>query len=108
MTYLLALDQGTTSSRSIVFNPQGQIVAMAQQEITQIYPQPGWVEHDPLQIWQTQLATMALLAAQKLQGGPLADAIRFPDHAETLAKLKQAYANDPKAQRLLTLINALR
>jgi hypothetical protein len=57
---------------------------------------------------QTQLATLALLAAQKLQGGPLADAIRFPDHSETIAKLKQTYANDPKAQRLLTLINALR
>ena len=57
MTYLLALDQGTSSSRSIVFNAQGQIMAMAQQEITQIYPQPGWVEHDPMQIWQTQLAT---------------------------------------------------
>jgi Mg-chelatase subunit ChlD len=57
---------------------------------------------------QTQLATLVLLAAQKLQGGPLADAIRFPDHAETLAKLKQTYANDPKAQRLLTLINALK
>lgn len=57
MTYLLALDQGTSSSRSIVFNAQGQIMAMAQQEITQIYPQPGWVEHDPWQIWQTQLAT---------------------------------------------------
>ena len=57
---------------------------------------------------QTQLATLALLAAQKLQGGPLADAIRFPDHAETIAKLKQAYANDAKAQRLLTLINALK
>ncbi len=47
MTYLLALDQGTSSSRSIVFNAHGQIMAMAQQEITQIYPQPGWVEHDP-------------------------------------------------------------
>ena len=57
MTYLLALDQGTSSSRSIVFNAQGQIMAMAQQEIRQIYPQPGWVEHDPWQIWQTQLAT---------------------------------------------------
>ena len=57
MTYILALDQGTSSSRSVVFNLQGQIVAMAQQEITQIYPQPGWVEHNPLQIWQTQLAT---------------------------------------------------
>ena len=57
MTYILTLDQGTSSSRSIVFNQQGQIVAMAQQEITQIYPQPGWVEHDPMQIWQIQLAT---------------------------------------------------
>ena len=57
MTYLLALDQGTSSSRSIVFDAQGAIVAMAQQEITQIYPQPGWVEHDPLEIWRTQLAT---------------------------------------------------
>jgi Mg-chelatase subunit ChlD/tetratricopeptide (TPR) repeat protein len=57
---------------------------------------------------QTQLATLALLAAQKLQGGPLADAIRFGDHTETIAKLKQTYANDEKAQRLLTLINALR
>ena len=57
MTYLLALDQGTSSSRSIVFDTQGAIVAMAQQEITQIYPRPGWVEHDPLEIWRTQLAT---------------------------------------------------
>ena len=57
---------------------------------------------------KTQLATLALLAAQKLQGGPLADAIRFPDHAETIAKLKQTYANDAKTQRMLTLIDALR
>jgi len=57
MTYLLALDQGTSSSRSIVFNCQGQVLAMAQQELTQRYPQPGWVEHDPMEIWLTQLAT---------------------------------------------------
>jgi len=57
MTYLLALDQGTSSSRSIVFNGQGLVVSMAQQELTQHYPQPGWVEHDPLEIWCTQLAT---------------------------------------------------
>ena len=57
MTYLLALDQGTSSSRSIVFDAQGRIVAMAQEELTQFYPQPGWVEHDPLEIWRTQLAT---------------------------------------------------
>ena len=57
MTYLLALDQGTSSSRAIVFDAQGQVVAMSQQELTQRYPQPGWVEHDPMEIWRTQLAT---------------------------------------------------
>jgi glycerol kinase len=57
MTYLLALDQGTSSSRSIVFDADGRIVAMAQREFRQIYPQPGWVEHDPEDLWQTQLAT---------------------------------------------------
>ena len=56
-TYLLALDQGTSSCRSIVFDPSGQILAMAQKELTQIYPQPGWVEHDALEIWRLQLAT---------------------------------------------------
>ena len=57
MTYLLALDQGTSSSRSIVFDAAGHIVALAQQELPQIYPRPGWVEHDPMEIWRTQLAT---------------------------------------------------
>ena len=64
MTYLLALDQGTSSSRSIVFNGQGQVVAQAQQELTQHYPQPGWVEHDPLEIWRTQLATARTVLAK--------------------------------------------
>ena len=57
MTYLLALDQGTSSSRSIVFDASGCIVSMAQREFRQIFPQPGWVEHDPMEIWNTQLAT---------------------------------------------------
>jgi glycerol kinase len=57
MTYLLALDQGTSSSRSIVFDSLGQIVAIAQRELPQIFPQPGWVEHDALEIWRGQLAT---------------------------------------------------
>ena len=57
MTYLLALDQGTSSSRSIVFDERGHIVALAQRELPQIYPQPGWVEHDALEIWRTQLET---------------------------------------------------
>ena len=72
MTYILALDQGTSSSRSIVFDAQGHIVAMAQREFRQIFPQPGWVEHDPNEIWQSQLATaqealaMAGLKAQDI------------------------------------------
>ena len=57
MPYLLALDQGTSSSRSIVFDETGHIVAQAQREFRQIFPQPGWVEHDPDEIWSSQLAT---------------------------------------------------
>ena len=64
MTYILALDQGTTSSRSIVFDARGHIVAIAQQEIQQIYPQPGWVEHKPLEIWSSQLATARQVLAK--------------------------------------------
>ncbi len=63
MSYLLALDQGTSSSRSIVFDDRGRIVAMAQREFRQIYPQPGWVEHDAEEIWQTQLATARMSVA---------------------------------------------
>jgi glycerol kinase len=55
--HLLALDQGTSSSRSIVFDRSGRIVAIAQREFRQVYPQPGWVEHDPIELWTTQLAT---------------------------------------------------
>ncbi|MDB5891140.1 MAG: glpK [Polaromonas sp.] len=69
MTYLLALDQGTSSSRSIVFDEHGHVIAQAQQELPQIYPRPGWVEHDPMVIWQTQLATAReCLALAALKG----------------------------------------
>jgi glycerol kinase len=54
MKYILALDQGTTSSRAIVFDHSGSIVAVAQKEFPQIFPKPGWVEHDPREIWSTQ------------------------------------------------------
>ncbi|MDP1978608.1 glycerol kinase GlpK [Undibacterium sp.] len=57
MTYLLALDQGTSSSRSIIFNERGELIATAQQEFRQIFPQPGWVEHDAMEIWQSQFST---------------------------------------------------
>src|SRR3954469_4362113 len=55
--YILALDQGTTSSRAIVFGRSGEIIAVAQKEFQQIYPQPGWVEHNPLEIWASQNST---------------------------------------------------
>jgi len=55
MKYILALDQGTTSSRAILFDKKGNIVATEQQEFTQIFPQPGWVEHNAKEIWNTQL-----------------------------------------------------
>ena len=58
-SYILALDQGTTSSRAIIFNNNGEIVAIAQKEFEQIFPQPGWVEHNPMEIWSTQLGVAA-------------------------------------------------
>ena len=54
--YILSLDQGTTSSRAIIFNHKGDVCAIAQKEIEQIFPIPGWVEHNPIEIWSTQLA----------------------------------------------------
>lgn len=54
-SYVMALDQGTTSSRCILFNHQGEICSMVQEELQQIFPQPGWVEHDPIEIWESQL-----------------------------------------------------
>ena len=57
MKYILSLDQGTTSSRAIVFDRAGRVKSVSQKEFPQIFPQPGWVEHDPEAIWKTQLAT---------------------------------------------------
>src|SRR5690606_24698272 len=73
MRYVLALDQGTTSSRAIVFDEQGRPVASAQRELPQIYPQPGWVEHDPREIFtgQRDVARQALREA----GVPMKDVI---------------------------------
>ncbi len=63
--YIMALDQGTTSSRCIIFDKQGKMKGVAQKEFTQIYPKPGWVEHDPMEIWSTQVS-VALEAMAKL------------------------------------------
>ena len=65
MQYIMSLDQGTTSSRCILFDKQGNIISMAQKEYQQIYPKAGWVEHDPMEIWQTQLEVAQQAIAQK-------------------------------------------
>ena len=62
--YIIALDQGTTSSRAIAFDRAGRIIAMAQKELTQIYPQPGYVEQDPLEIYATQSGVLAEVLAK--------------------------------------------
>ncbi|WP_427914475.1 glycerol kinase GlpK [Ramlibacter sp. MMS24-I3-19] len=83
MTYLLALDQGTSSSRSIVFDAHGGIVAMAQRELPQIYPQPGWVEHDALRIWDDQLATAREALARAGIGAKDVAALGITNQRET-------------------------
>ena len=65
MKYILSLDQGTTSSRAILFNENGEMLSTAQKEFKQYYPEPGWVEHDPMEIWDTQLE-VARKAIEKL------------------------------------------
>ena len=64
MNYILAIDQGTTSSRTIIFDKDSQIVSFGQKEFTQIFPKSGWVEHNPFEIWETQVST-AIEALQK-------------------------------------------
>ena len=72
--YILALDQGTTSSRAILFNEAGQPVAAAQQEFPQIFPRPGWVEHNPNDIWRTQRdVARAVLDQHKTQASAVAE-----------------------------------
>jgi glycerol kinase len=81
--YVLALDQGTTSSRAIVFDRRGRPRATARQEFTQHYPQPGWVEHDPRDLWETsRLTALAALAQSNLTGRDLA-AIGLTNQRET-------------------------
>ena len=83
MPYVLALDQGTTSSRAIVFDRRGRAVAKAQQEFTQHYPRPGWVEHDPRDLWNsTRRTALGAVAEANLTGKNLA-AIGITNQRET-------------------------
>lgn len=117
--YLLAFDQGTTSSRSIIFNAQGETVAAAQREFTQIFPANGWVEHDAEEIWRTQIETAAeclkisglsvdniaaagitnqretVVCWSKKTGRPLANAIVWQDRrtADFCSQLRETHGN---------------
>jgi glycerol kinase len=127
--YVLALDQGTTSSRSILFDHGGRIVAVAQREFTQHFPQPGWVEHDADEIWATQYATIAEVLARahasvedvaavgitnqrettvlwdRKTGRPVAPAIVWQDRrtAELCEQLKAA-GHEPRVAQLTGLL----
>lgn len=82
--YILALDQGTTSSRSVVFDKKGNIISVSQKEFTQYFPKPGWVEHDPLEIWSTQAGTAAEATTKKgIYGADIA-AIGITNQRETV------------------------
>ncbi len=81
--YILSLDQGTTSSRAIVFNKQGAIVSTAQKEFRQIYPKPGWVEHDAQEIWSSQAGTAAEAVASAGINGKALSGIGITNQRET-------------------------
>ncbi|WP_074239967.1 glycerol kinase GlpK [Chitinophaga niabensis] len=81
--FIMALDQGTTSSRAIIFNRAGDIVAVSQKEFSQIYPQPGWVEHDPHEIWSTQAGVAAEVIAKAGTTGDKIAAMGITNQRET-------------------------
>ncbi|OSX53718.1 glycerol kinase GlpK [Anoxybacillus ayderensis] len=130
--YILALDQGTTSSRAILFNQKGEIVHIAQKEFTQYFPQPGWVEHNPNEIWGSILAVIATVLSEaaiepkqvaaigitnqrettvvwdKQTGQPIYNAIVWQSRqtAQICEQLKQAGYNDVFHKKTGLLIDA--
>ncbi len=92
--YILALDQGTTSSRAIVFNKKGEIYSVAQKEITQYFPKPGWVEHDPLEIWSKQAGVAAEATTKKGLNGKNIAAIGITNQRETVV-IWDKHTGDP-------------
>ena len=81
--YILALDQGTTSSRAMLFDRKGNVVSVAQKEFRQIYPQPGWVEHDPQEIWSTQAGVAAEAVTRAGVNGTAIASIGITNQRET-------------------------
>ena len=82
--YILALDQGTTSSRAVLFDKKGTIVSIAQKEFTQYFPKPGWVEHDPVEIWSAQVGVAAEAMAKQSLGSTDIAAIGITNQRETV------------------------
>ncbi|MDA3893377.1 MAG: glycerol kinase GlpK [Salinivirgaceae bacterium] len=82
--YILALDQGTTSSRAVITNKKGEIISIAHKEFTQYFPKPGWVEHDPVEIWSTQAGIAAEAVAKKGLSGKNIAAIGITNQRETI------------------------
>ena len=81
--YIIAIDEGTSSCRAVLFDAQAKIVDVTQQEFTQIFPQSGWVEHDPEEIWQKQMEVLTeLIKKNKLNGSDIA-AIGITNQRET-------------------------
>src|ERR1700745_3299322 len=81
--YILSFDQGTTSSRAIIFDRSGAVISTAQKEFRQIYPQPGWVEHDPQEIWSTQVGVAAEASTNVGLDGTSIAAIGITNQRET-------------------------
>ena len=91
--FILALDQGTTSSRAILFDHDGAICAVAQREFTQFYPQPGWVEHDAEEIWATQSGVIAEAVAHAgIQFSQRSDVARHPTPTHGLREGRPQHA----------------
>jgi glycerol kinase len=81
--FIIALDQGTTSSRAVLFNEAGEIKGIAQQEFRQIFPKSGWVEHDPEEIWKTQLGVLQRLIVENAIEAKSIAAIGITNQRET-------------------------
>jgi glycerol kinase len=100
MVYVLALDQGTTSSRAILFDGDGAMIAAAQQEFPQLYPRPGWVEHDPRQIWSSQVSVIAGVMAKARASTSDIAAIGIANQRETTVIWERA-SGEPIANAIV-------
>ena len=95
--YIIALDQGTTSSRAVLLNEKGTIQAIAQQEFTQVFPKPGWVEHDPKEILSTQLGMLQKVLSENKISPKSVAAIGITNQRETTVVWDKKSGEDRKS-----------